>query len=61
VFKSQQDKQKYIIIITIHEKMFKPLQRKEVKDAIDKKNGEKNQKKGNKTRHESNYKQYKQL
>jgi hypothetical protein len=37
VFKSQQDKQKHIIIITIHEKMFKPLQRKEVKDAIDKK------------------------
>jgi hypothetical protein len=45
VFKSQQDKQKHIIIITIHEKMFKPLQRKEVKDAIDKKKRGKKQKK----------------
>lgn len=37
--------------------MFKPLQRREVKDAIDKKTEKKKQKKGNKTRHESNYKQ----
>lgn len=57
MFKSQQNKQKHIIIITVHEKMFKPLQRREVKDAIDKKTEKKKQKKGNKTRHESNYKQ----